>query len=113
MAEPPVFDDWAGYVFPEESLSGLGSQRLLVRDPIASSQEGYAPFRLDVAQGGPSTMDNTLQKFMEIVTESTSNFPLNSRQTAQVTWFTTSPYEVFLEKVLAERLKTLEPGDLR
>ncbi len=32
---------------------------------------------------------------------------------SDVRWFLFSPYEVFLEEVLAERMKTLEIGELR
>lgn len=124
MAEElPVLDDWDGYVFPEEGLDA-SRQRLAVRDPMTSTTSGsFAPYRLDEAQdGAAATMMKTLVEVNRVLegrgddargAQVVDELALNGPQGDPVRWFLFSPYEVFLEKVLAERLKTLEIGELR
>ena len=115
---PPVLDDWDGYVFPEQSLPP-GNHRMMVRDPVSPATAGsFAPARLDepeVSSAAPGAMKHTLLRVSERLRdpESVTELALHGHGNADVRWFLFSPYEVFLERVLAERLKTLEPGELR
>ena len=113
--EPPVLDDWDGYVFPEESLD-TQRDRITVRDPMGDATAGtYAPFRLDSPiDGEAATMMNTLIAVNKhlLDPQAVAELALNGTE-SDVRWFLFSPYEVFLEQVLAERMKTLEIGELR
>jgi|GEM_PF-1126922 len=114
--ELPVLDDWNGYVFPEQGLETY-KQRMVLRDPVANPSSGsYAPFRLDSPQDGiTGTMMNTLVAVNQKIQDPNSvpEMELNGPDESSIRWFLFSPYEVFLEEVLAERLKTLEIGDLK
>lgn len=118
MEQPPVLDDWNGYVFPEGSLS-TQNQRMMVRDPLAPPESDvYTPARLDTPQDRiPNTMMNTLVAVTEQLRDphATAKFALSGSDVNHddVNWFLFSPYEIFLEQVLAERLKTVEIGELK
>ncbi len=112
--KPPILDDWQGYVFAEESITSL-NHRLTVADPVTNpSPSSYAPMRFDKPQDGVSgTMADTAQKIDVQFRTGTSiaKVPLCG-DGLQVAWLLFSPYELFMEQVLAEGLKRLEIGDL-
>lgn len=85
---------------------------MMLKDPVISPPSGsYAPFRLDSPQDGiTGTMMNTLVAVNQKLQDPSSvpEMELNGPDDSSIRWFLFSPYEVFLEEVLAERLKTLE-----
>ncbi len=113
--EPPVLDDWNGYMFAELAVSPE-SQRLVVSDPVNSPPAGsFAPARLDATQDGAAgTMAKTAQAVnAQLRGGENSLAAVDLHGNGQlVRWFLFSPNELFMEQVLAERLKTLEIGDL-
>jgi hypothetical protein len=114
--DTPVLDDWDGYEFPEESVTA-GNHRLVVRDATQNAQPNeYAPFRFD------QRLRNEDARSMKVATDAVhrklmidQSFSPVARRVggAPVHWLLFSPYEIYLEKVFSERLKTLENGELR
>ncbi len=113
MSTPPVLDDWNAYVFPEDGLRP-GSERLLVKDPIPPSPGMFSPGNIDRGKASRDEgMKATLLQVSARIAHPDHVAALEWPNGSTLRWFLFSPYEVFLEEVLSQELKTIEPGDLR
>ncbi len=113
--EPPVLDDWDNYEFAEESID-RSSQRLVVRDvSLAVRPMEYAAVRFDVRTSPeePRSMKLTTNEVHKHLLDQDQTHDMLLHGKGEVVhWLLFSPYDVFLEKVLSQRLKSLETGDL-
>ncbi|MFO0608808.1 MAG: hypothetical protein U0324_36915 [Polyangiales bacterium] len=105
---PPVLTQWDEYEFPEESLPP-GKPRLSVRDPLPGVSVGDLPPLEAVDPGGRRTADALIELVSGANPEVDSiNYHGDATRRDPVRWLTVSPFDVYLERVFAEKLCEVE-----
>jgi len=106
--KPPVLTAWDLYEFPEESLPA-GTPRLSVRDPLPKASVGDLPGFDAIDPGGRRTADEFI-KLLSGASPQVADLNYHGAQTKRdpVRWLTISPFEVYLERVFADKLAEVE-----
>lgn len=104
----PVLAAWDLYVFPEASLPA-GKPRLTVRDPLPRASVGDLPSLESVDPGGRRTAD-ALIELLSDATRGQSDSAYHGAETElpRVRWLAVSPFNVYLERVFADKLSEIE-----
>ncbi len=98
---------WDLYEFPEEPLSP-GKPRLQVSDPLPRLSPDGLPTLDQVDPGAKHTIEKVTNCLAETIYTLDLPYHGDATRKPKVRWFLFSPFEVYLEKVFADKLSEVE-----